>query len=47
MNKLLLIIFTLFFLTACADKIILPDPDMALPTNPPDADLMQPVTDPQ
>ena len=45
MKRLLFILTALVVLTSCT-KPELPDPDMRMPTEPPNADLMQPTVSP-
>ena len=46
MKKILLSLSVLFILTACGGPK-LPDPDMKLPTEPPNPELMEPTSSPE
>lgn len=46
MKGVIIIIFSLFLLTACGGPS-LPDPDMKFPTEPPNSELMEPTSAPE
>ena len=46
MKKIILTFVALLFLTACGGPN-LPDPDMKLPTEPPNPELMEPTAPPE